>query len=579
MLRGIRKRIQAVFRRPGIEIEPDEIFLDSSNLPEFDRNQFEGRIEQPIRQGIVLKLGVLFFIVFAVMLFKTWELQAVEGEAYSVQSEINRLNHGLIFSERGVIFDRNGIELAWNVPSQEDGFARRAYYGDEGFAHILGYVSYPLKDAKGVFYQPDHIGIEGVEYQFNEVLRGNNGLKIIETNARNEVQSESVIVPPEDGSNVTLALDVRLQSKLYDVIAEIATNSGFDGGAGIIMDVYSGEIIALTNFPEYDPNILAEGGPSEIIASYVEDENKPFLNRAITGLYAPGSTVKPFVALAALSEDIITPEKEILSTGSLVLPNPFAPDNPSIFRDWKAHGYTDMREAIAVSSDVYFYEIGGGFEDQEGLGIANIERYIRMFGIGNITNVDLPSEAVGTVPSPRWKEEVFPGDPWRVGNTYHTAIGQYGFQVTPIQIIRATAALANGGKLVEPTVLLETKEDTIERQISIDQDYFKVAQEGMREAVTYGTAVALNFEELPIAAKTGTAEVGAQNEDIHSWIAGYFPYEEPQYAFLILMDKASSGTLTGSVAAAQRLFRYIIDEMPELYGGEERGQESPVAFE
>jgi penicillin-binding protein 2 len=564
-----------MFRKSGIEIEPDEIFLDSSNLPEFDRNQFEGRIEQPIRRGIVIKLGAIFLIIVSVMLFRTWELQAVEGEAYKIQSEINRLRHGLIFSERGVIFDKNGIELAWNEPSESDTFARRAYYPEKGFAHVLGYLSYPLKDTYGIFYQPEYVGIEGVEYEFNDELKGSNGLKIIEANARNEIESESTILPAQDGNNLTLSIDARVQEKLYEIISDVADSSGFRGGAGVIMDVHSGEILALTNYPEYDPNVLAEGGPAEVIASYVEHEGTPFLNRAISGLYAPGSTVKPIVALAALNENIIAPEKEILSTGSLVFPNPFDPENPTVFRDWKAHGYTDMREAIAVSSDVYFYEIGGGFEEQEGLGIDNIERYIRMFGIGNVTDIDLPSEAVGSIPSPRWKEQNFPGDPWRIGNTYHTSIGQYGFQITPIQMVRATAALANGGRLIQPSVIQHSAEETIEKRIPIPEANFKVIQDGMRLAVTDGTATALNFYELPMAAKTGTAEVGVNKESVHSWITGYFPYESPQYAFAIIMDTAPQGTLTGSVAVAQRFFRHLIDELPDVWGGEPKEEGAP----
>ena len=567
MWRLIRKKVTRFFKRPGIEIEPDEIFLDSSNLPEFDRNQFEGRIEKPIRKDIVLKLGAVFLIIFFAVIWKTWILQAVEGEAYSKQSELNRLDHALIFAERGVIYDRSGEELAWNIPSSEDGFARRSYIEEDGFSHVLGYLSYPLKDSKGVFYQADYIGIEGVENQYDTILKGTNGLKIIEENARNEIQSESVIVPPRDGSNVTLAIDARMQSKLHAIIETVANESGFDGGVGIVMDVKSGEIITLTSYPEYSSTVLADGGPGDVITSYINDTHKPFLNRAITGLYAPGSIVKPIVALAALNEDIISPSEEILSTGALVLPNPFSPDKPSIFRDWKAHGYTDMREAIAVSSDVYFYEIGGGFEERDGLGIENIERYIRMFGIGNVTNIDLPSEAIGTIPSPRWKEENFPGDPWRVGNTYHTSIGQYGFQVTPVQMVRAVAALANGGVLVEPRIVLQEDNNTLETQIRIDDEYFTVVQEGMRQAVTTGTAVALNFNEVDIAAKTGTAEVGTQNEFVNSWITGYFPYEEPRYAFIVLMDKAPQGTLRGSVAVAQQLFQWMIEEAPEYYGG------------
>jgi penicillin-binding protein 2 len=568
---GFRRKIRNIFKKPDTEIAPDEIFLDSSNLPDFDRNQFEGRIEKPISKKTITKLGFFFVFIFVVMISKVWILQIEEGEAYTIQSELNRLRHGLIFSERGVILDRNGVELAWNIPSESDFFARRKYIEEGGFSHLLGYVSYPLKDSSGVYYQPDYIGIEGVESEYNELLSGENGLKIIETDALGNIESEGVIRPPKDGTSITLTVDSELQTALHEILGKISKESRFVGGAGVVMDIKNGEILALTSYPEYDSNVLSEGGPEDEIDSYVGNSGKPFLNRATTGLYTPGSIVKPFVAIGALNEGIIKPETKILSTGSLILPNPFDEDKPSIFKDWKAHGYTNMREAIAVSSDVYFYEIGGGFEDQKGLGIENIERYMRIFGIGNATNIDLPSEAVGVIPNPDWKQENFPGDPWRIGNTYHTSIGQYGFQLTPLQAVRATGAIASEGVLVEPHVLKIHEGGVIKKNIPISKDYFTIAKEGMRLAVTEGTAIGLWRPEVDVAAKTGTAQVGVKNEYVNSWIIGFFPYDKPQYAFAILMERAPAGTLVGSVAAARDMFDWIVENKPEYVGQKVEG--------
>lgn len=572
MKRRILKRIRNLFRRSAIEIEPDEIFLDSSNLPAFDRNQFEGRIEKPVTKGTVLRLSAVFAVLFLIVIWKVWVLQGEEGEAYAIQSETNRLRHVLLFSERGVIHDRNGIELAWNVPSDNEPFSRRTYIDEPGFSHLLGYVGYPLKDALGVYYQEDFVGIEGVEHYYNDILGGENGLKIIETNALNEIQSENVIRPAHDGKSVTLSIDAELQTALHAIIRRIAQSSNFKGGAGIVMDIKTGELLALTNYPEYDPKVLADGGPASLIAEYVEDERTPFLNRAISGLYAPGSIVKPFIALGALEENVISPEKEILSTGKLVIPNPFVDGAVSIFRDWRPQGYVDMRHAIAVSSDIYFYIVGGGLsleaakenglEPLEGLGIDNIEHYMKLFGIGEETNIDLPAEALGTIPNPEWKKEHFPGDPWRVGDTYNTSIGQYGFQVTPIQMVRGVAAIASEGELLEPHVVLgEGVHKT--RSIPVEKEYFDVVQEGMRQAVTDGTAAGLWFPDIPIAAKTGTAEVGAKKEFVNSWTMGFFPYEKPRYAFVVLMERAPSGTLIGSVAAAKELFEWMKENTPE----------------
>ena len=567
MRRNLRRKLKKLFQKPDTEIAPDEIFLDSSNLPDFDRNQFEGRIEKPIGRRVVLKLGSLFLIIFAVLVAKVWILQVEEGEAYTIQSELNRLRHALIFSERGVILDRNGTELAWNTPSETDPFSRRQYTDRPGFAHLLGYVSYPQKDASGVYYQEKYIGIDGVERRYDSLLSGHNGLKIIEANALGQIESENVIRPPRDGTSISLSIDADLEEAVYNILKEIATNSRFEGGSAVVMDIHSGEILALTSYPEYDPNVLTEGGPSDIIDGYIKDPKKPFLNRAISGLYAPGSIVKPFIALGALDQNVITPEKTILSTGSISIPNPYVEGAVSTFRDWKAHGYVDMRDAIAVSSDVYFYEVGGGFEDQPGLGIENIERYMRMFGIGELSNIDLPSETEGVIPNPAWKEENFPGDEWRVGDTYNTSIGQYGFQVTPIQVVRAVSAIANDGTLLEPHIRMDTDSGPGD-PIPISNEDFEVVKEGMQEAVTKGTAVGLQIPGFSLGAKTGTAQVGVHNEYVNSWTVGFFPYEKPRYAFAVVMERAPSGTLIGSVAAARDMLLWINENEPQYLESE-----------
>ncbi|MCH7597800.1 hypothetical protein IID27_02010 [Patescibacteria group bacterium] len=562
-LRRIHKRIKSFFVQSSkTEIDPDEIFLDSSNLPDFNTSQFEGRIEKPISKKIIMLLGGAFFLVFVVMTMQLWMLQVVKGEEYTIQSESNRLQHSIIFSDRGIIYDRKGTELTWNTPYGTEDFAHRSYVDMPGFAHTLGYVSYPLKDSKGIYYQEEFIGTTGVEKFFNDKLKGIHGVKIVETNAVGIVQSESVIRPPQNGRNITLSIDAAVQSSFYNAIRDIAESSGFVGGAGVIMDVENGEILAMASFPQYDSSILSDGKRVAEITAYISDDRKPFLNRVTTGLYTPGSIIKPYIAIGALNEKIIDPETKILSTGSISIPNPFFPDQVSVFNDWKALGYVDMRDAIAFSSNIYFFEVGGGYGEQEGLGIENIEKYVRLFGIGEKSNINIPAEVEGVIPSPQWKEEHFEGDIWRIGDTYNTAIGQYGFQVTPIQMVRAVAALATGGKLLEPTVL---RGDTAGARVQIDvpREHFEIVKEGMRRAVTIGIAQGLSFPDLDIAAKTGTAEVGAGKQFINSWVTGFFPYEKPQYAFVVIMERASKGTLIGSVMVARKLFEWMLIYTPE----------------
>jgi len=555
--RALLRRI--LRRRKRGEIDPDEIFIDATNLPQFDENQFEGRIERPFAKRTFFYFGLIVLLIVFLFTGRIFLLQISKGSVYAEISENNRLNHSLIFSNRGVIYDRNGIQLAWNEKKEEKDFGERIYQVTGGFAHLLGYVGYPLKDSNGFYYQEDYLGKSGVERELNEELSGTNGLKIVETDALGTVHSESVIRHPQDGDDVYLTIDSRVSAELYRLIQERSEESGFSGGAGVIMDIQSGEIIALSSFPEYNPNDLTAGG-TEALQGYLGDIRKPFLNRVISGLYTPGSIVKPFIAIGALEEGIITPEKEILSTGALRLPNPYFPDQESVFRDWKAHGLVNMREAIAVSSDEYFYQIGGGYKDQPGLGIENIDKYMRLFGFGSSTNILFAGEAEGTIPTPAWKAETFGDDVWRVGDTYHTAIGQYGFQVTPLQVVRATAALANGGALVTPILEHNKKADV--HYLSLDPEHVKVAREGMRLSVTTGTAKGLLMPDVMVAAKTGTAELGTEKAFVNSWVIGFFPYEHPRYAFAIIMEHGPVENTIGGLYVMRRLLEWMSSNAP-----------------
>ena len=343
------------------EIDPDEIFLDSSNLPKFDNHQFEGRLVSPISKRNITLLAVFFILAFIIFSAKIWSLQITEGAKYSERSENNRLRHVTVFSPRGVIFDRNNKEIAWNIFSEDKEFSLRKYTDLSGFSHILGYVKYPAKDSSGFYYNEEYVGKTGVEKFFNNELLGENGLKITETNALGKVESESVIRPPKEGGNLILSIDSEVQNKFHESIADLAQRAGFSGGAGVIMDARNGEILAMANYPEYSSQVMSDGKDDKAIQTYLEDKNNPFLNRVVDGLYTPGSIVKPFVALGALKEKIISPSDTIFSGGSITVPNIYDPSKPSIFTEIRAHGYVDMRKAIAESSNVYFYEVGGGY--------------------------------------------------------------------------------------------------------------------------------------------------------------------------------------------------------------------------
>jgi penicillin-binding protein 2 len=442
---------------------------------------------------------------------------------------------------------------------QED-IPKRVYTTVPGFSHLLGYVSYPKRDQTGVFWQDEYLGKDGVEKQYQNELAGVKGERIIEVTARHEIEAQNVVVYPSHGENLKLTIDKDVQAKLYERMEALAHKASFTGGAGVIMDIHTGEILALTSYPEYDNNLITNAATKEenqTVADDLLDKRRKFLNRAVGGLFTPGSTVKPFFAYAALAENIISPEKSIYSSGQIVIKNKY--DGPdTVFKDWKAHGYVDMREAIAESSDEYFYQIGGGYQDQKGLGIARLNTYASMFGFASTTKIDLPGEDYGLVPSPEWKQKVFK-EGWLLGDTYHSAIGQYGFQVTPLELIRGVAALANGGYLVQPHVLARL--ETASTSIKLDPSKLKVIQEGMERTVQgeQGTAKALDIKGVTIAAKSGTAELGVSKQLVNSWISGYFPYENPKYAFVVIMEKGDRHNPFGAVFAARETIEYMRD--------------------
>lgn len=554
------------------DIAPDEIFLDSSNLPAHDASRFEGRVERPVARSAIVLVGVAFGVVALGFGTRIYDLQVRNGAVYAEVSKENTLEKSIVFATRGIIYDRTGRELAWNEvafdavsETASSTFALRRYTSLSGLSHILGFIQYPKADAKGQWWREEYTAVSGVERALDDSLGGINGALVVERNARGAVQRENIVEPPKNGEPLTLSIDADVQSRLYSQLSAHARAQGFQGGAAVIMDVRTGELLALTSFPEYDNQAFADGDV-ETIRAASNDPATPLLDRAVSGLYTPGSIVKPIFAAAALKEDIISPDKQILSTGAISIPNPYDPEHPSIFRDWTVHGWIDMREAIAVSSDEYFYTIGGGYGSQAGLGIARLDEYARLFGLGKETGIALSGEAAGIIPTPEWKREVFgENDPWRIGNTYHTAIGQYGFQITPLQAVRFVAAIGNGGNLLTPQLVASTT--PVSQNVGIPDSMLQIVREGMRLAVTSdrrdATVKALHISGISIAGKTGTAQIGTHNQYMNSWVIGFWPAERPRYAFAAVLEKAPAGTLSGAAPGMRPFFEWLIAAHPE----------------
>lgn len=562
--RGAERRARVA---ATLDFDPDEVIIDAENLAGYDAARPEGRLERPISRLTLAALAALALAFVAGFGGRLWYLQVVRGDGFAARAESNRLREEITFAERGAILDRNGVALAISDPPTADRpWPRRDYIDAPGFGALLGYVSYPKRDSAGNYTDTEIRGVAGVERSYDSALAGENGARLVEVDARGAIVSDGAARPAEHGEPVTLSVDARLQEALAAALATIVEERGFRGGASGVMDLRTGEVLAMASFPEFDPETMSDGEDDGRIQGWLDSDRQPFLNRFSQGVFTPGSIVKPFFAAAALAEGTVTPDTTVYSDGAMEVPNPYDPENPSIFTDWKAHGTVDMRQAIAVSSNIYFYTIGGGAGAIEGLGIARLERYARSFGFGEPLEDLALRGPEGTVPSPGWKEEHFDGDPWRLGDTYFTSIGQYGFQASPAQALRAVSAVATGGAIVEPTLAFRAGGEAPEfaRVEGISPDEFRVVREGMRRGALEGTARALGgIPGLEIAAKTGTAEVGTVKAKVNSWVMGFWPYDEPRYAFVTLLEHGDRTNLFGASPGTRVFFEWLAANAPE----------------
>lgn len=540
------------------EIEFDEIFLDSRNALGFDRLSREGTVEKPVSKDLFILLGWVFAAVIFFFLARAGLLQIAKGEDFYSRSENNYLRAFSKEPPRGIIYDRFGEILARN--DFEDGSWKRVY-PSFGFFHALGFLS-----------RADHppefsgfgSGASGLEAAYDDILRGKPTKQIEEVNKKGEVLGSGILQKGSEGGGILTALSKDLQIKLAETISETMSARAFKGGAGVFLNPKTGEVLALASMPDFDPNVL-ESGNKDLIKKLLADPSEPFFNRAIAGLYPPGSIVKLALAAGALNEGVIDPDKKILSAGSISLPNPYDAAHPNIFPDWKPLGWVNMREAIAESSDVYFYEIGGGYQDQKGLGPWNIKKYLSIFGFAERSGVDLPGEKEGRLPDPTEKQD---GRDWTIGDTYHIAIGQGDMAVTPIGAAVYAATVANFGNMPYPHLVRASADSRgkvveefsypFKKEGIISKDFLKIVRDGMRDAVLYGTAKGLGALPVEIAAKTGTAEIG-DTDKVHSWSIGFFPYEDPEIAFAIVMEAGPRSNTIGATYVASEVIRWIAD--------------------
>lgn len=423
----------------------------------------------------------------------------------------------------------------------------RYYPYKEALAHVVGYVGkMSLEDKKNYPNYPltSMIGKDGLEAYYENILQGEWGKRLIEVDAYGKLKQDLGVIDPKPGQDLVTTIDKDLQIKLYDSLKKQLEEIGVTAGAGIALNPKNGEVLALVSLPSFDPNVLVKGSPQNLIHDYLNNKNHPFFNRVVSGLYAPGSLIKPLMALAALEEKIISPLKKIYDEGQIVITSPYNPKEKYIFRDWKPHGWVDMRKALAVSCNVYFWAVGGGYQDITGLGLEKIKKYWQLFKLGEKQGIDLKNENIGVLPDQDWLKKIRPNDPyWKLGDTYNVSIGEGGLNLTPLALADYISTIANKGVLFAPHLKKDISPVPLVN-LNVSEENLKVVQEGMRQVVTEGTATLLNDLPFEVAGKSGSPKlVSMGKEKYNALFAAYAPYDDPQIVLLILIEQPPQGSI------------------------------------
>jgi penicillin-binding protein 2 len=435
----------------------------------------------------------------------------------------------------------------------------RTYPYGELTAHVVGYVG-RISEAElqkldpSVYSGTYHIGKSGVEKAYEDILHGKAGYEELETNVQGRSISVIGQTEPRAGFDLHLSLDIKLQKTAMDAMRDFT-------GAVVAIEPATGQVLAMVSKPGFDPNPFVQGISRTQFETLQNDPKRPLYNRVLRGIYPPGSTVKPFMALAGLEYGVITPGKRVFCPGFYRLPN-----SDHHYRDWShfGHGTTDLRLAITQSCDVYFYDLALH------LGIDRMNEYMRKFGFGEKTGIDMDGEKAGIYPSTEWKQRTRK-QLWFPGESLIAGIGQGYVQVTPIQMARAVAILANKGRVVVPRVLdhMKAPPDTENpfplsetTDIRINPGHWRAVVDAMIDVVhsQRGTAKGIAPGLLyHIAGKTGTAQVFTVRQDQnyksmkikanmkdHAWFIAFAPAEAPRIAIVVIAENGGHG---GSVAA------------------------------
>jgi penicillin-binding protein 2 len=542
----------------------EEVIAESGILGSHisDRDRLVTRLTKGPLVGLIIVFSIIAIVYVGYILFLTTNPRF----QYDRMLYRNRLASEIVFAPRGAIIDRNGKQIVSSIFNPKTTFYDRAVADIPGIGTLIGFVRYPEKDDSGYYWRLNTEGASGLEKFADSMLRDSAGYRLrSRERSENESQvAEDRVVYPRAGEPLRTTLDSDLNRVLGTSLQEFITTNNYEGGAALVMNIATGQLHALVSLPDIDPDALSRGDDG-VYQSYLADPRKPLLNRAIFGGYSPGSTVKPYFTLAFLNEHIITPETTILSTGSIKIINPYTKGLDYTFRDWRerGHGLTNARWALADSVNSFYYTFGGGYGNYTGLGIKKLKEYAQEFGLGEDVPFILPGDQPGQIPDPAWKWKTFK-ETWRLGDTYNSAIGQYGFVVTPLQQLRAVAALASSGLVIEPQII-QGKPLQVDRvSFGVEERWYNEVRAGMRDVVMRGTGQSMNVPEIEFAAKTGTSQV-ANKTKINSWVIGFWPYQKPEYAFVLLAERGPKTGAPNVSHAWKNVIRWMIDERTEYF--------------
>ncbi len=561
----------------------------------------------------ILPLYLLLLTIFFILGVRLVYLSLFRGEEYLLAAEGNRIVAETIRSQRGVIVDRNGEVLATNSPGfrvtadpgicflrchltflaeqlgvgedplkemlrggkernlssvilkgiiSRDVAVRleanmerlpgvlvealpvRSYSYPYVTAHVLGYVgeisARELNEQSPLGYElGDWIGKDGLEAVYEDYLRGQVGRQVLEKDAAGRVVRELGKQEPQNGMIVVTTLDLKLQRHIYRALKKALAEAKSSAGVIIVSEIDTGTVLGLVSYPSFDPNRVED---------FLGKRSRPLFNRAIAGIYPPGSTFKLITGSAGLEEGVINASTVITDRGSISI-------GPYVFKGWNPSGLGPLSfvDALAWSSDIYFYTVAGGYGSQPGVGPTKLAQWGRKYGLGELSGIDLPGEVEGIVPDPAWKEEVR-GEAWFVGNTYHMGIGQGDVALTPLQLHMVTTAIANGGELLRPYLVSEIRgeegeavffqEKKVRRRDFVGPKTLSLLKQGMRKSVTVGPTFTARTSPITITGKTGTAE--NPFGEPHAWFTAFAPYQKPKIAVTVMVEGGGEGTYTAT---------------------------------